>query len=235
MGKGAAGFLMDKELKYLGEAVNSPVRPFVAILGGAKVSDKIEVIENLLTKVDTLLIGGAMAYTFFKSQGLPVGKSLVEDDRLEHAKAVTARAKERGVALELPVDHVVAPKLEAGAPTEVLAVTDAAIGDRMGLDIGPEDGREIRGHPDGRAHRGLERPDGGVRDPGVRARHRGRRARGRGRARGRRSSAAAIRSAAINKVGRRRSASRTSRPAAAPRSSSSAGRNCPASRRSPTR
>jgi phosphoglycerate kinase len=137
MGTGAAGFLMDKELKYLGEAVNNPVRPFVAIIGGAKVSDKIEVIENLLTKVDTLLIGGAMAYTFFKSQGLPVGKSLVEDDRLDHAKAVTARAKERGVALELPVDHVVAPKLEAGAPTEVLAVTDPAIGDRMGLDIGP--------------------------------------------------------------------------------------------------
>jgi phosphoglycerate kinase len=138
MGKGAAGFLMDKELKYLGEAVNSPVRPFVAIIGGAKVSDKIEVIENLLTKVDTLLIGGAMAYTFFKSQGLPVGKSLVEDDRLEHAKDVTARARQRGVALELPVDHVVAPKLEAGAPTEVLAVTDPKIGDRMGLDIGPK-------------------------------------------------------------------------------------------------
>jgi phosphoglycerate kinase len=138
MGRGAAGFLMDKELKYLGEAVNSPVRPFVAIIGGAKVSDKIEVIENLLTKVDTLLIGGAMAYTFFKAQGLPVGKSLVEDDRLENAKDVTARAKQRGVALELPVDHVVAPKLEAGAPTEVLAVTDAKIGDRMGLDIGPK-------------------------------------------------------------------------------------------------
>jgi phosphoglycerate kinase len=145
MGRGAAGLLMDKELKYLGEAVNSPVRPFVAIIGGAKVSDKIEVIENLLTKVDTLLIGGAMAYTFFKSQGLPVGKSLVEDDRLEHAKAVTARAKERGVALELPVDHVVAPKLEAGAPTEVLAVTDAAIGDRMGLDIGPKTAQRYAG------------------------------------------------------------------------------------------
>jgi phosphoglycerate kinase len=138
MGKGAAGFLMDKELKYLGDAVNSPVRPFVAIIGGAKVSDKIEVIENLLSKVDTLLIGGAMAYTFFKAQGLPVGKSLVEDDRLASAKDVTARATERGVGLELPVDHVVAPKLEAGAPTEVLAVTDARIGERMGLDIGPK-------------------------------------------------------------------------------------------------
>jgi phosphoglycerate kinase len=145
MGQGAAGFLMDKELKYLGEAVNSPVRPFVAIIGGAKVSDKIEVIENLLTKVDTLLIGGAMAYTFFKSQGLPVGKSLVEDDRLEHAKDVTARARQRGVALELPVDHVVAPKLEAGAPTEVLAVTDPKIGDRMGLDIGPKTAERYAG------------------------------------------------------------------------------------------
>jgi phosphoglycerate kinase len=145
MGKGAAGFLMDKELKYLGQAVNSPVRPFVAIIGGAKVSDKIEVIENLLTKVDTLLIGGAMAYTFFKAQGLPVGKSLVEDDRLESAKEVTARAKQRGVALELPLDHVVAPKLEAGAPTEVLAVTDAKIGDRMGLDIGPKTAEKFAG------------------------------------------------------------------------------------------
>jgi len=145
MGKGAAGFLMDKELKYLGEAVNSPVRPFVAIIGGAKVSDKIEVIENLLTKVDTLLIGGAMAYTFFKAQGLPVGKSLVENDRLDSAKDVAARAKERGVALELPLDHVVAPKLEAGAPTAVLAVTDAAIGDRMGLDIGPKTAEKYAG------------------------------------------------------------------------------------------
>ena len=87
------GFLMDKELKYLGEAVNSPERPFVAILGGAKVSDKIEVIENLLTKVDTLLIGGAMAYTFFKAQGLPVGKSLVEDDRLDSANGTSPRAR----------------------------------------------------------------------------------------------------------------------------------------------
>jgi phosphoglycerate kinase len=145
MGRGAAGFLMDKELKYLGEAVNSPVRPFVAIIGGAKVSDKIEVIENLLTKVDTLLIGGAMAYTFFKAQGLPVGKSLVENDRLDSAKDVAARAKVRGVALELPLDHVVAPKLEAGAPTEVLAVTDATIGDRMGLDIGPKTAEKYAG------------------------------------------------------------------------------------------
>ena len=138
IGEGAAGFLMEKELKYLGEAVENPVRPFVAIIGGAKVSDKIEVIDNLLNKVDALLIGGAMAYTFFKSRGMATGKSLVEDERLESAREVTARAASKGVRLELPVDHVVAPKLEAGAPAEVLAVTDAAIGDRMGLDIGPK-------------------------------------------------------------------------------------------------
>ena len=90
--QGAAGFLMEKELKYLGHAVEHPVRPFVAIIGGAKVSDKIEVIDNLLNKVDALLIGGAMAYTFFKSRNMPVGKSLVEDDRLDSARAVTAKA-----------------------------------------------------------------------------------------------------------------------------------------------
>ncbi len=138
MGQGAAGLLMEKELQYLGDAVERPVRPFVAILGGAKVSDKIEVIENLLTKVDALLIGGAMAYTFFKSRNVPVGRSLVEEDRVQSATGVTARAQERGVRLELPVDHVVAPKLEAGAPAETLDVGDPAIGERMGLDIGPK-------------------------------------------------------------------------------------------------
>jgi phosphoglycerate kinase len=138
IGEGAAGLLMEKELKYLGDALENPVRPFVAIIGGAKVSDKIEVIDNLLGKVDALLVGGAMAYTFFKSRGLPVGRSLVEDDRLQSAREVTAKAQQRGVRLELPVDHVVAPKLEPGAPSEVLAVTDPGIGDRMGLDIGPK-------------------------------------------------------------------------------------------------
>jgi phosphoglycerate kinase len=133
-----AGLLMEKELQYLGHALEDPDRPFVAILGGAKVSDKIEVIENLLTKVDALLIGGAMAYTFFKAAGLPVGKSLVEDDRIDSAKSIVARAAERGVRLELPVDHVVAAKLEAGVPTDVLDVKDQGIGDRMGLDIGPK-------------------------------------------------------------------------------------------------
>jgi phosphoglycerate kinase len=110
----------------------------VAILGGAKVSDKLEVIQNLLGKVDALLIGGAMAYTFFKARGLPVGQSLVEDDLVDTARDLELRARARGVRLELPVDHVVAPKLEAGSPAETIDVTDAAIGDRMGLDIGPK-------------------------------------------------------------------------------------------------
>jgi len=133
----AAGLLMAKEVEYLGRVLEQPDRPFVAILGGAKVSDKLEVIENLIPRVDALLIGGAMAYTFFKARGIPVGKSLVEADLLDTAKDVERRAKERGLRLELPTDHVVAPKLEAGAPEETLAVGDAAIGDRMGLDIGP--------------------------------------------------------------------------------------------------
>jgi len=132
-----AGLLMEKELRYLGEALSDPSRPFVAILGGAKVSDKIEVIENLIPRVDRLLIGGAMAYTFFKAMGQPVGRSLVEDDKLDAARDIMARAKERKLELLLPTDHVVAAKLEAGVPVETLAVGDAAIGDRMGLDIGP--------------------------------------------------------------------------------------------------
>jgi phosphoglycerate kinase len=133
-----AGFLMEKELRYLGMALGDPERPFVGILGGAKVSDKIEVIENLLAKVDRLLIGGAMAYTFFRALGLPTGKSLVEEDKLDAARDILTHAKARNVELNLPVDHVVAARLEAGVPTEVLKVNDAAIGERMGLDIGPE-------------------------------------------------------------------------------------------------
>jgi phosphoglycerate kinase len=113
------------------------VRPYVAILGGAKVSDKIEVIENLITRVDRLLIGGAMAYTFLKAQGKPVGTSLVEDDKESAARDILERAKLRGLALMLPVDHVVAPKAEADASTETLGVDDPKIDDRMGLDIGP--------------------------------------------------------------------------------------------------
>ena len=133
-----AGLLMEKELRYLGEALSRPEHPFVAVLGGAKVSDKIEVIENLIPRVDRLLIGGAMAYTFFKAQGKPVGKSLVEDEKLDAAKDILARASERRLQLLLPVDHVVAEKLEAGVTTESLRVDDPEIGNRMGLDIGPE-------------------------------------------------------------------------------------------------
>jgi phosphoglycerate kinase len=134
----AAGFLMEAEVDYLGKALTSPERPFVAILGGAKVSDKLEVIENLITRVDAIVIGGAMAYTFLASRGVPVGKSLVEQDLLETARDLERRAAQRGLTLSLPVDHVVAPAVEANAPTEILAVGDAAIGDRMGLDIGPK-------------------------------------------------------------------------------------------------
>jgi phosphoglycerate kinase len=132
----AAGLLMAAELEHLGRVLEHPDHPFVAILGGAKVSDKLEVIENLVPRVDALLIGGAMAYTFFKARNLPVGKSLVEDDLVGAARDVEQKAKSRGLRLELPVDHVVAPKLEAGAPAETLDVGDPAIGDRMGLDIG---------------------------------------------------------------------------------------------------
>jgi phosphoglycerate kinase len=134
----AAGLLMAKEVEYLGRVLEQPERPFVAVLGGAKVSDKLEVIENLISKVDALLIGGAMAYTFLKARGVHVGRSLVETELLDTARDVEARAKARGLRLELPVDHVVAPALAADAPAETLDVGDEAIGDRMGLDIGPK-------------------------------------------------------------------------------------------------
>jgi phosphoglycerate kinase len=135
------GLLMEKELRYLGMALGKPARPFVAVLGGAKVSDKIEIIESMLGRVDRLLIGGAMAYTFFKALGMPVGKSLVEEDKVETAREVMAHAKARGVELHLPVDHIVADKIDAGASTQVLQVNDPAIGDRIGLDIGPDTAR----------------------------------------------------------------------------------------------
>ena len=141
----AAGLLMERELTYLGMALGDPERPFVAVIGGAKVSDKIEVIESMLGRVDRLLIGGAMAYTFFKALGMPVGKSLVEEDKQEAARGVIEAAKARGVVLQLPVDHVVAEKIDAAAATQVLKVGDAAIGDRMGLDIGPETARLYAG------------------------------------------------------------------------------------------
>ena len=134
----AAGLLMLAELDYLGGALQSPKRPFVAVMGGAKVSDKLELLENLLDRVDALVIGGAMAYTFFKARGLPVGRSLVEDDQLDAAHRIARKAEALGVQLALPTDHVVADRLDAAAAHETLAVDDPAIGDRMGLDIGPD-------------------------------------------------------------------------------------------------
>jgi phosphoglycerate kinase len=134
----AAGLLMAAELEHLGRVLERPDHPFVAILGGAKVSDKLEVIENLIPRVDALLIGGAMAYTFFKARNLPVGRSLVEQELVGTAQEIESRAKARNLRLELPVDHIVAPKLEAGGPSETLDVGDSKIGERMGLDIGPK-------------------------------------------------------------------------------------------------
>jgi phosphoglycerate kinase len=136
--RAAAGLLMEKELEYLGRVLTSPDRPLVAILGGAKVSDKLEVIQNFLSRVDRLIIGGAMAYTFLKARGVPVGRSLVEDDKLDLVRELEAKATARGLQLGLPVDHVVAEKLEADVPSETLDVGDATIGNRMGLDIGPK-------------------------------------------------------------------------------------------------
>ena len=136
--KSAAGLLMEKELEYLGRALQNPQRPFVAILGGAKVSDKIGVIQNLMTKVDALLIGGAMAYTFFKATGRQVGKSLVEDDKLELAKHLLEQAKSKNIKFLLPVDDVIAPRIEHGIKTATLAASQPIPPDQMGLDIGPQ-------------------------------------------------------------------------------------------------
>jgi phosphoglycerate kinase len=133
----AAGLLMEKELAYLGKAVSNPLRPFVAILGGAKVSDKIEVVENLMKIADALLIGGGMAYTFLKAQGLPIGKSLVENDKIDLAKKILADAKARNFKFLLPTDHVTAPQFKPDAPTTKGDVT-ATPADQMGLDIGPK-------------------------------------------------------------------------------------------------
>jgi phosphoglycerate kinase len=133
----AAGLLMEEELRYLGHVLESPERPFIAILGGAKVSDKLEVIQNLLGKVDRLLVGGAMAYTFLKSRDVPIGGSLVEDDKLDAARAVAADAAKRGVRLELPTDHIVTDRVEEGTAHEALDIGDPRIGARIGVDIGP--------------------------------------------------------------------------------------------------
>ena len=131
------GYLMQKEIDYLGNAVNNPVRPLVAILGGSKVSSKISVINNLLDKVDTLIIGGGMAYTFMKANGEEIGTSLVEDDYLDYAKEMEAKAAEKGVKFLIPVDTVVAKEFKNDSPSRVAERGDIQP-DEMGLDIGPK-------------------------------------------------------------------------------------------------
>jgi phosphoglycerate kinase len=131
------GYLIQKELKFLGNAVEDPTRPFIAILGGAKVSDKINVINNLLEKVDTLIIGGGMSYTFEKAQGFTIGTSLVEEDKIDYAKEMIQKAKDKGVKLLLPIDNVVGDKFDASAKPVI--TEDENIKDGyMGLDIGPK-------------------------------------------------------------------------------------------------
>lgn len=138
-----AGFLLEKEIEFLGKALENPERPFVAILGGSKVSDKIAVVENLLGKVDSLLIGGGMANTFLVAQGYSLGKSLVEQDRVELARELLHKAKQAGIKIHLPVDAVVAASIDEAAG-HVVSVT-AVSGDEMILDIGPETSRSFAG------------------------------------------------------------------------------------------
>lgn len=142
------GRLVQKEVEIMGKALDKPVRPFVAILGGAKVSDKIGVIENLLDKVDTILIGGGMAYTFLKSQGLEIGTSLLEEDKMELAGNLLNKAKEKGVKFLLPLDGVIADQVADGQTTQVVKIDRIPV-DKMSLDIGPETAKlfaqEIKG------------------------------------------------------------------------------------------
>jgi phosphoglycerate kinase len=134
----AAGLLMESELKHLGKALNEPDKPFVAIIGGAKVSDKITVIESLMKKADAILIGGGMAYTFLRAQGQMTGKSLVEEDKIEVAKAALAEAKRLGIQFLLPVDHVLADRFDAKATTTVFEGHGGFPAELMALDIGPK-------------------------------------------------------------------------------------------------
>lgn len=132
-----AGFLLEKEIEYLGKAVSAPEKPFVAIIGGAKISGKIDVVTNLLDKVDAIIIGGGMVYTFYRAMGIPVGKSLVEEDRIDMAKDILAKVKEKGVRFLLPVDHVVADAFSAEANTKTVGEKEIPDG-WMALDIGPK-------------------------------------------------------------------------------------------------
>ena len=141
----AAGLLMEKELEYLGKAVGHPERPYVAIVGGAKVSDKIDLLQNLMKFADSVLIGGAMAYTFLKAQGVEVGLSKVEEDKLELASDLLRFAERRSIELRLPADHIVAEKLDASAAAEV-APTRSIPPNRLGVDIGPATRADYAAH-----------------------------------------------------------------------------------------
>lgn len=137
VGGGAAGLLMERELSYLGKALEQPDRPLVAVLGGAKVSDKIEVIENLLERVDGMLVGGGMAYTFLRARGVEVGKSLVEEDKIPLARDLLRKAEQAGIPLVLPLDHVVSRDLKPDAPSRMIPIGETGP-EWMGVDIGPE-------------------------------------------------------------------------------------------------
>ena len=134
----AAGLLMESELSHLGKALNEPDKPFVAIIGGAKVSDKIEVIESLMDKADSILIGGGMAYTFLRAQGQQTGKSLVEEDKIEVARAALEKARAKGVKFLLPIDHCLADRFDPHAERTLFEGTDAFPAELMALDIGPK-------------------------------------------------------------------------------------------------
>lgn len=136
----AVGFLIEKEIEVMGKALEAPDHPFVSILGGAKVSDKIGVIENLITKVDTILIGGGMAYTFLKAMGKEIGKSLLEEDKMDLSLELIEKAKANGVEILLPVDVVIAEKIEAGVSTEIVDIDNISV-DKEALDIGPKTAR----------------------------------------------------------------------------------------------
>jgi phosphoglycerate kinase len=140
-GENAVGYLMQKEIEFLGNAVENPVRPFVAILGGAKVADKLNVISNLLEKCDTLIIGGGMAFTFLKAQGLEIGNSLVDDEKLDYCKEMIAKAESLGKQLLLPIDAAVAASFPNPIDAEIdvdYVAADAMPAGKMGLDIGPK-------------------------------------------------------------------------------------------------
>ena len=171
----AAGLLMERELNYLGKALSNPERPFVAVLGGAKVSDKIEVVENLMRVADAMLIGGGMAYTFLKSRGLPIGNSLVEADKLDLARKLLAEAKQRNFQLLLPTDHVLGAQFKADTETKTMSVRHAGRLDGPGHRAGYH--RPIFRRTLPRENDCVERADGSIRDAGVRQGHAGNRSR----------------------------------------------------------